>query len=180
MPKLYIVDFYLDDSRSAERAVLHNDAKSSELLKGYVPEDDVIPQGHGLPPFSPPTATPFLVLPYFNFRTDQSRFLASYHHLRIHEYTFVRAIPATFFVPADVYSQQERSTLQYTTYTTTLDDFPDPLNINLSRPLDNNELHGCAMLKVIFSPPGIQWTPGQAGRLVGFTLNQFEVRNRSF
>ncbi|KAK0434690.1 hypothetical protein EV421DRAFT_1989333 [Armillaria borealis] len=55
-----------------------------------------------------PTAMPSFVLPYFGFRTDHYRFLASYHHhyVSVHEYTFVRAISVTFFVPADVYSQQ--------------------------------------------------------------------------
>ncbi|SJL08734.1 related to Psi-producing oxygenase A [Armillaria ostoyae] len=164
----HIVDFYLDDSRAAERAALidvckRNDAKSSELLKGYIREamrlnpqfgglfryavkDDVIPQGHGLPPVS------------------------------IH--------------PGDIIFASFKNAHR------NLDDFPDPLKVNPTRPLDNYELQGCgfhgcpgvafvqeavpAMLRVIFSLPGIRRAPGQAGRLAGFTLNQFETDNNMY
>ena len=66
-----VVDFYLDDSRAKERAAMvsvcqRSDAKSKELLKGYVREamrlnpqfgglfrsvvqDDTVPQGQGFP-----------------------------------------------------------------------------------------------------------------------------------
>ncbi|KAK0439191.1 heme peroxidase [Armillaria borealis] len=164
----HIVDFYLDDSRAAERAALiavckRNDAKSSELLKGYVREamrlnpqfgglfryavkEDVIPQGHGLPP------------------------------VNVH--------------PGDIifgsYKNAHRNS----------DDFPDPLKVDPTRPLDNYELQGCgfhgcpgvafvqeavpAMLRVIFTLPGIRRAPGQAGKLAGFTLNQFETDNKMY
>jgi len=164
----HIVDFYLDDSRATERAALiavckRNDAKSSELLKGYVREamrlnpqfgglfryavkEDVIPQGHGLPP------------------------------VNVH--------------PGDIifgsYKNAHRNS----------DDFPDPLKVDPTRPLDNYELQGCgfhgcpgvafvqeavpAMLRVIFTLPGIRRAPGQAGKLAGFTLNQFETDNKMY
>ncbi|KAG7449917.1 heme peroxidase [Guyanagaster necrorhizus] len=163
-----IVDFYLDDSRAAERTALiavckRDDAKSSELLKGYVREamrlnpqfgglfryavkDDVINQGHGLPPVS------------------------------VH--------------PGDIifgsYKNAHRNP----------DDFPDPLKVDPTRPLDNYELQGCGfhgcpgvafvaeavptMIKIIFSLPGIRRAPGPAGTLAGFTLNQFETDNKMY
>ncbi|KAK0466057.1 heme peroxidase [Desarmillaria tabescens] len=162
----HIVDFYLDDSREEERAALievckRDDAKSAELLKGYVREamrlnpqfgglfryavkDDVIPQGHGL--------------------SDVN----------------VR--------PGDIVFASFKSAHR------NVDDFPDPLKVDPTRPLDNYELQGCgfhgcpgvafvqeavpAMMKVIFTLPGIR--RASSGQLAGFTLNQFETDNKMY
>ncbi|KJA20426.1 hypothetical protein HYPSUDRAFT_166972 [Hypholoma sublateritium FD-334 SS-4] len=147
-----VVDFYLDDARSAERAqvvklVNMNDQKSADLLRGYVCEamrlspqfpglwrqavvDATISQGPTLPPVSIKAGDKV----WGSFRQA---------HLN----------------PAD---------------------FPDPTTVNPSRPLNSYHLNGAGfhncigtafayttiteIVKVIFKLPNVRRAPGPAGR----------------
>ena len=154
---VHVVNFYLDDARAKERAVIvdlvkKTDEASGELLRGYVREamrlhpqfpglfreaavDATIEQGHGLPPLEVKVG---------------DRIWASFRNAHLNA-----------------------------------DDFPDPLVVNPKRPLESYNLNGAGfhncpgteyaqitiaeIVKTVFSLKNVRRAPGEAGKLKRFT-----------
>ncbi|KAH8111877.1 heme peroxidase [Phellopilus nigrolimitatus] len=163
-----VVDFYLDDSRAAERAQLvaacaRDDKKGAELLRGYVREgmrlnpqfgglfraavqDDLVPQGAGFQPLQVRAGD----LLFAGFKNA---------HLN----------------PAD---------------------FPNPTAVDPTRPKDSYQLQGAGfhncpgvdfaadtipeIIKIIFRLPNIRRAPAPAGTCARFDQNSLGTDNRFY
>lgn len=190
-----VVDFYLGDDRAQERAALINickrdDAKSKELLRGYVREamrlnpqfgglfrvavqDDVVPQGTGFQPLQVKTGD----ILFAGFKNA---------HLNVS-------------LPSPLLSSSPPPSLNDTHeqfYTMQPADFPNPTAVDPTRPKDSYQLQGAGfhncpgvdfaadtipeIIKIIFTLPGLRRAPNPAGTCASFNLNKLGTDNKMY